>query len=118
MTPVLHQGLTVERWRVFPWDQRILHMVSELNRAAHWIRKGDEGLADDSIERVLELVDLSIEAGFSQKPVSFLKEFLRWRELLAGFYKNTAAMPYREFRTLLKALIDLDPSVHNLELKI
>lgn len=112
-----HPSLTVERWRKMSWEKRLLNILSELCRAKNWIKENHNEYANLSIERALELTDLTIESGLGNKSQFFLKELLRWREMLAGFY----VMPsknYQDFLILLKGFIDLDPAIHNLHLQI
>ena len=35
------KGLTVERWKEFPFFKQILMIATELNRAGKWIKAGD-----------------------------------------------------------------------------
>ena len=112
-----HPSLTAERWRSLGWDKRILNIASELARAKAWIHENHPGYAKQSIERALELVDLTVEAGPEGKTPGFMRELLRFRECLAGFY-DTPSRGYQEFVTLMEGFLDLDPAVHNLHLEI
>ncbi len=112
-----HPSLTVERWRSFPWDKRLLNIAAELSRAKNLIRDKEYDWANQAIARALELVDLTVEAGTDDKPPFFLRELLRFRELLAGFYVSEEKED-REFITMFRGFLDLDPDVHNLQLRI
>ena len=117
MTIKYHQGLTLERWRALSWDRRLLNIASELMRLKNRIQEGDETLANQAIERALELTDLSVESWPDGKSSSFLHEFLRFREVLAGFYVSKEK-DFQEFMILFRVFLDLDPVVHNLGLEI
>lgn len=83
-------------------------IVNELQRAGNWIKKQDKEEAARAYERAFELVDLT--AAFAKSRV-FVKELLRWRELLAAEYSNKE---YREKENgkLLTALISLNPDAY------
>lgn len=115
MMLMFHADLTVEKWRSIPWDKRLLNIAAEMARAKHWIAKKENDLANQSIERALELMDLTVEAGIDES-FSFLREFLLAREWLAGFYVSPEK-DLREFHLLLKGFLDLEPSIHNLSLE-
>ena len=112
-----HSGLTIDRWRSFSWDKRLLNIGSELIRAKNAIKKNDEEGRKGAFERALELSDLTVEAGMEGKSLGFLREFLRFREVLAGFYINPEKTE-DEIVSLIKVFFDLDPVVHNLHLQI
>ncbi len=112
-----HPHLSVEKWRVLAWDKRILHIASEMSRTKQWIQEKEETPAMRSLERALELTDLTLETALEEKRDSFLKEFLRFREMLASFYAGLCK-DEQEFVLLMKQLLDLNPLVHNLHLEL
>jgi hypothetical protein len=112
-----HQGLTLERWKAMPWDKKILNLVSELSRVKNWIKEDENLCADEAIERALELIDMTVEVGIHEKTVFFWKEFLRFRELLAGFYRQSKKNQ-EAFKILTQTFIELDPMLHNMGIKI
>ncbi len=78
-----HAGLSVERWRAFPLDSRILMIANEMNRARSGYRRGDIPGVKLCYERALNLVDLTVSCGLRE---GLCEELLRWRDLLAGLY--------------------------------
>ena len=112
-----HPHLTVERWRTFSWDKRLLNIGSELIRAKNAVKKNDDEARKGAFERALELTDLTIEAGTDGKTPGFLRELLRFREMLASFYISPEKKE-DEIVNLTMAFFDLDPAVHNLNLQI
>ena len=114
MNTVFHPFLTVEKWRAMPQEKQILNIVSELTRTRQWLGK-DEAFARQSLERAFELIDLTVEAGgFS---AGFLRELLRFREILAEYYVGFKNDP-NEFGDLVRSFLDMNPEVHNLGLEI
>lgn len=117
MKTVFHPTLTVERWCGLSRGKRILHILSELTRTKNALIHQEKQSAIYSLERALELADLTIEAADKNDAGQWLREFLRFRELLAELYikpdKDSA-----EVVSLMKGLIDLDPEVYSLELGI
>jgi len=102
---VQHAGITVERWSSIPLEQRILMIGNEMNRAAKLFAPADRTRLVACYERVLRLVDLTVEC----KPRRGLRrELLRWREVVAGIYQSPhpdRAAHLAAFRCLLQ----LDP---------
>lgn len=99
----LHKHLA-ERWHNFSICRQLLMIINELQRAGNWIKRQDQEEAMRAYERAFELVDLTVD---SAKHSNFVKELLRWRELLAAAYidKN-----YKEVRNneLLSILLTLN----------
>lgn len=97
-----HGSLSVERWRRFSLDQQILMIANEMNRAGQLTMAGDDQRRRNAYERVLNLVDLTVEAN----PVRRLRrELLRWRGLAAELYLAGAADAERHtaaFKCLLQ----------------
>ncbi len=78
-----HSTLSPERWAEFSLDQQILMIGNEMNRAAKQLVSGNQGHLSKAYERILNLTDLTIRV---QKRSSFLREILRWRDLIAALY--------------------------------
>lgn len=115
MNQPLHAGLTVEKWRALTWDQRLLNIASELSRVKNALRDHEAQRANQAIERALELIDLTVgEAG--PKGPAFLREILRFREALVGFYIDPKKSD-SEFVQLFRGFLDLESSIHNLGLR-
>ena len=100
-----HASLTVERWRQFSLDQQILMIGNEMNRAGQLTLAGDEQRRRRAYERILNLVDLTVQAN----PVRGLRrELLRWRDLAAELYLADTPEPERH-RATFKCLLLFRP---------
>jgi hypothetical protein len=96
-----HASLSPERWSAFSLDQQILMIGNEMNRASRWMRPEDRSHLELSYERVLRLVDLTVEV---QNRPTLKRELLRWRGLIAELYIRPKADPAAHaaaFRALL-----------------
>jgi len=96
-----HASLSPERWSAFNLDQQILMIGNEMNRAAKLIRQESRTNLQQSYERVLRLVDLTIEV--NPRP-TLRRELLRWRDLIAELYISPEPDPDQHaaaFRCLL-----------------
>jgi hypothetical protein len=96
-----HADLTPERWARFSLDQQILMVANEMNRGAKLVTAADQPLLQDCYERVLRLVDLTVEVN---SRAGLRRELLRWRDLIAALYvsPNPSAKDHRAaFRCLL-----------------
>ena len=83
---MIHKTLFKERWFNFSLFEQLGNIGAEYNRFAYWRGEGDEKNAESSFERMLELIDLTIE-GAEQK--ASLKEILRLREAVCGQFVKT-----------------------------
>lgn len=101
----LHPNLTKEKWGGLSRDKQILNIASELTRATHWLEKGERQYASHSLDRVLELADLTVENKVWDK--NFFREFLRWREQVGTLYANAQAGT--EADLLLRSLLNFLP---------
>jgi hypothetical protein len=63
-----HSSLSPERWASFSLDQQILMIGNEMNRAQRSIELGNLQSLSLSYERVLRLVDLTVEV--QRRPTS------------------------------------------------
>ena len=96
-----HSTLSPERWAAFNLDQQILMIGNEMHRAAKLMRPEDRKLLQQSYERVLRLVDLTVEV--NSRP-TLRRELLLWRGLIAELYISPDPDPGRHaaaFRVLL-----------------
>jgi hypothetical protein len=96
-----HANLSPERWSSFNLDQQILMIGNEMNRGKRSLELGDVLELRRSYERVLRLVDLTVEV---QKRPTLRRELLRWRDLIAELYIHPEPDPAEHraaFRTLL-----------------
>lgn len=97
-----HASLSPERWSAFNLDQQILMIGNEMNRAVRWMRPEDRSHRELSYERILRLVDLTVEV--NSRP-TLRRELLRWRDLIAELYispEPDSAGHKAAFRTLLQ----------------
>jgi len=102
---VQHASLSAERWASLPVEQRILAVANEMNRASKLLAPADRARLVRCYERVLRLVDLTVETSASR---GLRRELLRWRDLVAALYAS--ASPDRErHRAAFRALLLLHP---------
>jgi hypothetical protein len=97
-----HASLTPERWARFSLDQQILMVANEMNRARSLFSEGNRGALQRTYERVLRLVDLTVQ---TRPRRGLRRELLRWRDLVAALYvaDGTDAAAHDEaFRCLLR----------------
>jgi hypothetical protein len=100
-----HASLTPERWRSFSLDQQILMIGNEMNRASRFIELADHPALLRAYERVLRLVDLTVEV---QKGYGLRRELLRWRDLVAALYVRPEP-DFPEHRAAFRCLLQLTP---------
>ncbi|MBI5433787.1 MAG: hypothetical protein HZA52_13225 [Planctomycetes bacterium] len=101
-----HAELTAKRWSEFDRGQQLLQIAAEMHRATRWVRLGDADRARAGYERVLRLVDLTVEV---QHSASLRRELLRWRDLAAELY--VAESPSADaHRSALRVLLQLHPA--------
>ena len=88
------------RWNTFPRGQQILMLGNELNRALNAIGV-DEVAVKNSLERTIDLVDLTLDSAsrFSER-----LELARLRELLAGEYLQSKKIKKERIIALLKMI--------------
>ncbi len=97
-----HASLSAQRWARFSFDQQVLMIGNEMNRAAKLMSPSDDRSLRACYERVLALVDLTVQV---QDRPSRRRELLRWRDLIGA--RIIAEMPDPEahaaaFRCLLR----------------
>lgn len=108
--------ISLEKWGSLPMEKRILNIVSELIRAKSCLEDGSMDHLRLSLERVFELMDLTIDSWGEERSSFWHREFLRLREALSEFYvqdKNRGDM-----LNLIHAFLDMEPACHNLGLQI
>lgn len=97
-----HASLSPERWAGFGLDRQILMIANEMNRAAKLQNRESRPSLLLAYERVLRLVDLTIEV---QPRPTLRRELLRWRDLVAELYLLPEPDPTQHtsaFRVLLR----------------
>jgi hypothetical protein len=97
-----HASLSPERWARFDLDRQILMVANEMNRARGLFAEGGEGALRRTYERVLRLVDLTVQ---TRPRRALRRELLRWRDLVAALYvaEGSDAPAHDEaFRCLLR----------------
>src|SRR5258708_1036364 len=105
-------SVSLERWAALTRDKKILNIASELSRAKHWMQENDLESSSHSLERALELVDLTVETENNPSNYSFRRELLRFREALAGFYAHSSETE-EDFGHLFAGLLNLNPISHS-----
>ncbi len=83
MTAPQHAGLSLERWQRFSLDQQLLMIANEMSRASKSLELGEIESLRASYERALRLVELTASGAMR---ITFRRELLRWRGLLAELY--------------------------------
>lgn len=100
-----HSSLSPERWAAFSRDQQILMIGNEMNRGISCLRLGDLPGLQLTYERVLRLVDLTVEV---QKAFGLRRELLRWRDLIAELFITPELRP-DQHRATFRALLLMTP---------
>lgn len=80
MTAPQHGGLSLERWRRFPFPTQVLMIGNEMHRASALLAASAVDQARGCYERVLQLTDLTVAAATPTRR----RELLRWRDLVAA----------------------------------
>jgi len=102
-----HKNLTQERWNSFGITSQILNIASELTRARNRLPDNTED-CQRSLERVLELIDYTIEDREKWNR-GRLKELLRFRDLIAERYV-LERFDREELNGLIKVLLRMHAS--------
>lgn len=76
-----HASLSPQRWACFSFDEQVLMIANEMNRAAKLLGPRDGERLRAGYERILTLVDLTAKV---QDRPSRRRELLRWRDLIAA----------------------------------
>jgi hypothetical protein len=85
MKTIFHKSLTQEIWNSKPFRYQILTMGAEFGRAKSMVLKNNIPEVKNSLERVMELLDLTKS---DPKWYYKLKELTRFREWTGEFYIN------------------------------
>jgi hypothetical protein len=113
VTVAFHKDITPEKWAARPASWQVLSIASEMGRAEASLKNRLPKPFKASLERTLELIDLTVEANLARG--EFVREMLRFREVLAEVYvDSTHSMNASKFRFLTKILLTLDPGAYNL----
>lgn len=86
-------------------------VANELNRAGHWMERGDATAVRNCDERAFELIDLTVED--PKWRGGGLGELLRFRELLAERYVS-GSMDAAHNRALMRVLVQMTVESANL----
>jgi len=100
-----HSSLTPERWATFSLDRQILMIANEMNRTSSRLRAEDLEGVRLGYERVLRLVDLTVEVNTRR---TLRRELLRWRDLAAALYIATEP-GLTEHEAIFRCLLQLTP---------
>lgn len=71
--------MTIDKWQKLSFVEQVGNIGSEISRARHWETLGDWDIREKSLERALELIDLTLT---DKRWQSRLKELTRFREVL------------------------------------
>jgi hypothetical protein len=91
-------------------DKQILMIANEINRAKNWIEKRDFEKVSNCYERAFELIDLTVD---TSQDKSFIRELLRFRELLATEYVHMVDNTEQNLE-LFKVLLSLNLESYNI----
>jgi hypothetical protein len=100
-----HASLTADRWARFSRDQQVLMISNEMNRASRLLSETDAESRSLAYERVLRLVDLSVDVANSR---ALRRELLRWRGLIGELYIADEPSPAAH-SAALRMLLQLTP---------
>ena len=101
-----HESLSADRWAQFPRDQQLLMIANEMNRASKLLAPQNRPRLSSSYERVLRLVDLTVE---TRPRRGLCRELLRWRDLVAELYMLPVTDEAR-YRQVYRAFLQLVPA--------
>ena len=89
MKSPMHKDLAAGRWGEMSLYEQLGNVGSEVSRALCWKTRNPE-IAQGAIERVLELMDLTLADPRHQRSAARLREIARTREVLVDFlvYSN------------------------------
>ena len=81
-----HKNLAAGRWNQLPFLEQMANIGSEVERALNWRAKNNSDYCQQAFERVLELLDLTLNSitGFTR-----LKELTRLREAIVDHFLGT-----------------------------
>jgi len=80
---IQHKQLALGRWKELTFIEQMANIGSEVERTIRWKSKGNQDYSRQAFERVLELLDLSID---STRNTPRLRELARLREVLSDYF--------------------------------
>jgi hypothetical protein len=83
---IRHQNLAAGRWGELSFYEQMGNIGSEVGRAIAWQKKQDTIHREKALERMFELIDLTIRDERWRRSFPRLKELLRAREVLADYF--------------------------------
>lgn len=89
MKPLIHKGLEDGRWFTFSIYEQLGNVGSEFERAARAFERGDHERFEKAFERMLELLDLTVEDP-KWRTYHRLRELLRLREEVCDVFHGNA----------------------------
>lgn len=81
---MIHRDLTLERWCKFSLFEQLANVGSDVDRTMQWKKHKNAKYSQNSFERVLELLDLTIAD--PKNKGGTLKELVRMREALVDYF--------------------------------
>ena len=84
MTEITHRELADGRWRTFTLTEQLGNVGSEVSRTLKW-RSRNPQMAERSLARALELIDLTLDDPRHRGSVARLREICRIREVLLDY---------------------------------
>lgn len=78
--------MTLEKWQQFNLWEQLGNIGSEISRAWYWEEKGNETSRQNSLERALELINLTLT---DSRHLGRLKEVARLQEVVADIWAKT-----------------------------
>ncbi len=112
MIPFFHKNLTHEKWNSKSIQYQILTIGAEFGRAKSMLERQNFSEVKNSMERAIELLDLT---KYDPKWKHRLKELTRFREWTAEFYLNQGSNA-KMCSHLYKFLLQWHPSVEGVEM--
>ena len=79
----LHKDISADRWSELTLEEQLGNVGSEVSRLMNWQSKDDKIQSERAFERLLELMDLTIN---DQRWTSCRRELTRTREVLCDAY--------------------------------
>ncbi len=89
MKPLIHKELADGRWFTFSVSEQLGNVGSEFERAARAFERGDHKRFEKAFERMLELLDLTVEDP-KWRTGRRLRELLRLREEVCDVFQDNA----------------------------
>ena len=88
MKPLIHKGLGGGRWFTLSIFEQLGNVGSEFERAARAFERGDNERFESAFERLLELLDLTVDDP-KWRTESRLRELLRLREEVCDVFHGS-----------------------------